>query len=163
MATVTVRDRGAFLLALQATALRFGTHIICFNADMMAGVRHVRSAVFNASRSFKEGNQIANTLEMEALLFAAGSRQCSIASTFGIREGTNQLYICCLPPGKEVWTDLASFLELTEHCDDEPMNAQKTARLMTLFEISETELDTVGRDRIIDLVLERVALLNAIR
>jgi KEOPS complex subunit Cgi121 len=98
---------------------------------------------------------------MEALLFAAGTRQCSVASSFGIHEGENRLYICCTPPCDRVWVALARFLELKDN--DTVMNAQKKARLMTLFEITDQELKAAGPDRLTDLVLERVALLNATR
>jgi len=161
MARCNVPDKALFLDALRETAVKFEVHIICFNADMVAGERHIRSAVFNAMRSFCEGQPIANTLEMEALLFAAGSRQCSIASSFGIHEGENCLYICCIPPCDDVWEALTRSLELNE--EDPVMNAQKKARLMTLFEITDQELDAAGSDRLTDLVLERVALLNATR
>jgi KEOPS complex subunit Cgi121 len=162
VARCTVRDRSDFLETLRTTAGRLGTHIICFNANMIAGERHVRKAVFNAVRSFRQGNPISNTLEMEALLYAAGTRQCAIASSFGIHEGENRIYVCCYPVHNEVWEALSLCLELTEE-NDEEMDPQKQARLVTLFEISDEELETVGKERITDLVLERVALLNAVR
>jgi KEOPS complex subunit Cgi121 len=162
VARCTVHNRSEFLDTLRTTAGRFGTHIVCFNANMIAGERHVRKAVFNAVRSFRQGNPISNTLEMEALLYAAGTRQCAIASTFGIHDGENRIYVCCYPVQNEIWDALSLCLELTEENDDE-MNQQKQAQLVTLFEISDRELETVGKERITDLVLERVALLNAIR
>jgi len=162
MARCTIRDRALFLDVLRETALKFEIHIICFNADMMAGVRHVRKAVFTAARSFNRGDPLANTLEMEALLFAAGSRQCAIASSFGVHEGENRLYVCCFPSCSAVWTTLTPFLELTDD-DSDVMNLQKKARLMALFEITERELEAAGKDRLTDLVLERVALLNVSR
>ena len=59
-----------------------------------------RAAVAQAARAFQEGTNISNTLEMEALLYAAGSRQCNIASSFGIHEGENRIYLCCSPGGR---------------------------------------------------------------
>jgi KEOPS complex subunit Cgi121 len=129
---------------------------------MIAGERHVRKAVFNAVRSFRQGNPISNTLEMEALLYAAGTRQCAIASSFGIHNGENRIYVCCYPAHKGVWEALSLCLELTEE-NEEEMDQQKQERLITLFEISDSELETIGKERITDLVLERVALLNAVR
>jgi len=162
IATCSVESRPAFLKDLRETAQKFGTHIICFNADMMAGISHVQCAVFNAVRSFGEGSPIANTLEMEALLFAAGSRQCSVATSFGIHEGKNNLYICCFPPCKEVWSALPFHAELPEN-DNTTIDPRKKARLMSLFGITKREIDVAGEDQIVDLVIERVALLNTIR
>jgi KEOPS complex subunit Cgi121 len=44
-----------------------------------------------------------------------------------------------------------------ETCDD--MTPDKEARLVSLFSITQEELEVVGRDRIKDLILERIALL----
>ena len=57
-------------------------------------------------RAFETGCMISNTLEMESLLFAAGTRQCSIAASFGIHEGENSVYVCCYPARTSVWTAL---------------------------------------------------------
>ena len=46
---------------------------------------------------------------------------------------------------------------VTETWDE--MNSDKEARLMILFSITQEELDVVGRDRMKDLILERIALL----
>ena len=97
----TIRDLAAFLRDLRAVAADHDTHIICFNADMIAGRVHALSAVARAVRAFEEGDTISNTLEMESLLFAAGSRQCNIAASFGIHEGENRVYICCFPERAE--------------------------------------------------------------
>ena len=41
-----------FLSAIQSIARKNSTHIICFNADNMAGHRHVKAALHYAQRSF---------------------------------------------------------------------------------------------------------------
>jgi KEOPS complex subunit Cgi121 len=43
------------------------------------------------------------------------------------------------------------------------MTPDKEARLMILFGITQEELDMVGRDRMKDLLLERIALLHVNR
>ena len=105
-ATCTVHDLNAFLQDLRSIAADHDTRIICFNADMLAGKVHAMSAVERAVRAFEEGDNISNNLEMESLLFAAGSRQCSIAASFGIHEGENRMYICCYPARAKVWVAL---------------------------------------------------------
>jgi len=159
-----IEDKSHVLKVLQDSARRFDTHIICFNADMIAGRRHVEAAVWHAIRSFEAGEAISNTLEMEALLYAAGSRQCQVAASFGLHEGDNRLWVCCYPLRDEVWSSLEpdmQFLmgEAWMHIDD-----TKRERLMQLFEITPEELDSLQRaDQIVDLVLERVALLRVAR
>ncbi|MFA5332004.1 MAG: KEOPS complex subunit Cgi121, partial [Methanoregula sp.] len=102
-ATAAVKDRKAFLLVLRSVSDRYSTHIICFDADKMAGFRHAEMAVRHACRSFREGTAISKSLEMESLLYAAGTRQCSAAVSFGLHEGTNRLCVCCCPDSPGAW------------------------------------------------------------
>jgi KEOPS complex subunit Cgi121 len=162
-ARCSVRDLISFLRDLRGIAATYDTHIICYNADMIAGRAHALTAVTMAVRAFEEGVTISNTLEMESLLYAAGSRQCNIAATFGIQEGENRVYICCYPARKAVWAALEPlFCFVQENWDS--INAEKRIRLMEIFEISPQEILAAGGDqRLVDLVLERVALLQVMR
>jgi len=162
-ARCTVDDLAAFLRDLRSIATDLDTHIICFNADMIAGRVHAVAAVERAVRAFEEGVNISNNLEMECLLFAAGSRQCSIAASFGIRTGANRVYICCYPAQTGVWEALEPmFCFVKENWDT--IDPEKRARLRETYAISPGEITAAGGDeRIIDLVLERVALLQVIR
>ncbi|MHB8163937.1 MAG: KEOPS complex subunit Cgi121, partial [Methanoregula sp.] len=146
-AIATVIDRAAFLQAIRTIADAHNTHIICFNADMLAGTRHAHTALCHAVRSFTEGTMISNTLEMEALLFAAGSRQCSLAAPFGIHEGENHLYICCYPKCDTVWDALAPVIHVVEDAWS-GIDSQKQAYLMDLFTITREELATTNGDRL---------------
>lgn len=162
-ARCTIHNLAAFLSDLRAAAAANDTCIICFNADMMAGKVHASAAVERAARAFEEGANISNSLEMECLLFAAGSRQCSIASSFGIREGENRVYVCCYPARTRVLAALEPLFRFTEENWDF-ISPEKRVRLMTIFGISQDEIAAAGGDiRIVDLVLERVALLQVTR
>jgi KEOPS complex subunit Cgi121 len=161
-AEFTVQNQEQFLSSLRKTARDFSCSIICFDADNLAGQRHAITAVRHAIRSFRQGSPIANTLEMEALLYAAGTRQCSVASSFGIHEGFNRAYICCCPPCNEVWDALAPLVTVvTENW--EVISKEKRLRLASLFAIPDDELAAAGESRFADLVIERVALLDVFR
>jgi KEOPS complex subunit Cgi121 len=164
-AVCMIADRAAFLETLRTVAALHDTHIICFNADMVAGTAHVRAAVDHAVRSVREGTTISNTLEMEALLYAAGSRQCSIGASFGIHEGENRLWICCYPgPCEEVFAALGPLMQFVSGNSWNAIDPEREKRLMRLFDISNEELQTLGdKGRIVDLVLERVSLLDVLR
>lgn len=162
-ARCTVYKVTDFLRDLRNTAADGNTHIICFNADMMAGSAHALSAVEHAVRAFGAGENISNNLEMECLLYAAGSRQCSVAASFGIQEGENRLYICCYPARPGIWRVLEPVFRFSHESRD-GIDPEKQERLMKFFEISCEEMDAAGGDhRIVDLVLERVALLQVTR
>lgn len=162
-ARCTISDVGDFLHTLRTIAAGCNTHVICFNADMMAGKAHVLAAVRLAVRAFEAGENISNTLEMECLLYAAGSRQCSIAAAFGIHEGENRLSVCCVPEQAGIWIALEPIFCFMQD-DRETINQEKRLQLMRYFEISPEELDAAGGiPRLVDLVLERVALLQVTR
>jgi KEOPS complex subunit Cgi121 len=157
-ARITIDDRNQFLQIIQGIARLHSVHIVCFDSDKMAGRDHAKAAMHHSQRSFFSGKPISNSFEMEALLFAAGTRQCQVAASFGIKEGENTMFVCSYPVNEQVWSDLSRHMHFVdEMCDD--MTPQKEERLASLFNITQEELEVVGRDRIIDLILERIALL----
>lgn len=162
---MTIADLGAFLRQLRDIMCERDTTIICFNAGNMAGMRHAKAALDHALRSFRGGSPISRTLEMEALLYAAGTRQCAeAAETVGIREGENRAYVCCCPPCPGIREALASLMQFVDEDDQEVPDAEQRARLCRLFSISGDEIAAAGgENRLADLVIERVALLDAYR
>jgi KEOPS complex subunit Cgi121 len=157
-----VPDPGRFLHSLRTIASDNSTTIICFNADNMAGRRHAEAALRFALRSWKNGTAISNSLEMEALLYASGSRQCTIASSFGIHKGRNRAYVCACPASGEIWDALGLLVRFVDG-DWEGFDGKKKARLKELFSISDDEIAVTGESRLTDLILERVALLEVYR
>ncbi len=158
-AEVTIQDRTALLGVLREIAKRYTAHIVCFDAEKLAGRAHAEAALQHAHRSFVLGGAISNSFEMEALLYAAGTRQCSAAVSFGLHEGENHLYVCCCPAPEGILRDLAVHMPFGWE-SDEIISPQKAARLAVLFDITPEEIAAVGHNRIRDLVLERVALLD---
>ncbi len=161
-AKMTVNDRDGCLLMIQEIARQHSTHIVCFDADKLAGQEHADTAIRHAQRSILSAKPISNSFEMEALLFAAGSRQCSVAALFGIHEGDNNMFVCSYPAKEDIWMALSHHMHfVAESWDD--WNTEKIARMISLFGITSDELETVGQERIKDLVLERIALLEVYR
>jgi KEOPS complex subunit Cgi121 len=160
-ATVTEGEPAALLAAVRWVAGETGTKIVLFDADRMAGRAHVVSALAHAARSFEHGDPIARTFEMEALLYAAGTRQTRIGRTFGLHEGENRCWIAVTPPDGRAWTLLSGLVRF----EPEPRGTEPAdrRRLCDLFDVTPEELAIVGEDRLEELVLERVALLDANR
>jgi len=158
-----IRDPALFLKDLRAVATAWNSHVICFNADMVAGRIHALAAVAQAARAFEEGHAVSNTFEMESFLFAAGSRQCNVAALFGIHEGENRLFVCCCPEREGIWTALGFLFTLVHESWDD-IDPPKRDRLMRTFGITPEEIAAAGGERrLVDLVLERVALLRVNR
>jgi KEOPS complex subunit Cgi121 len=161
-AEIGIANKASFLQKIQEIADPLGVHLICFDACNCTGSMHVCTAVMRAARSFASGSPIARTFEMEALLYAAGSRQCSIASGFGVHEGKNSLYVCCYPEKPEAWDLVAGIMRLLP-VPDVPPDQAKSRHLMDLFGITEGELSVAGRENLEELILERVAMLDVNR
>lgn len=163
-ATCEIGDRGEFLHRIQKIMRDFQTHIICFDADRLSGINHVRAAVDHAVRSFEREDPISKTVEMEALLYASGSRQTSIGASFGIHNGKNHVYICCFPARSDIWDALGALVHFCESEDPwGTIGHRKRAYLTKLFDITEEELATTIDQDLEGLVLERVALLDVSR
>jgi KEOPS complex subunit Cgi121 len=161
-AKMTVTDRDECLRMIQEIARNHSTRIVCFDAEKLAGREHADAAIRHAQRSILSAKPISNSFEMEALLFAAGTRQCSVASLFGIHKGENKMFVCLYPVKEEVWKALSYHMHfVTETWDN--WSALKIARMISLFGITQDELETVGQERIKDLILERIALLEVCR
>jgi KEOPS complex subunit Cgi121 len=151
-----------FLEKIRAIAAARGTRIVCFNADLMAGRAHAEAAILRALRAVRAGTAISTSLEMEALLYAAGNRQCSAAERFGIHEGENRAYVCLSPPKAAAFGDLSGVMEFVDE-DWEILTDEKQIRLREAFGITPGEIAAAGPGRLRDLVLERVALLEVYR
>ena len=161
-AVVPVGANVAFLRKVRKVADAFRTSIILLDADRLAGREHVEAAIRHARRSWEGGEPIANSFEMEVLLYAAGTRQCQVGSSFGIHPGENRSYIAVCPPAPGVRERLAGLVTFVEE-DWEAIEPAKRERLKALFSITDSEIAVVGEDRFHDLVLERVALLDVYR
>jgi KEOPS complex subunit Cgi121 len=158
----TIEDPARFLIRIREIADACDVHIIFFDAERLAGREHAKTALAHAWRSWTGGEPIANSLEMEALLYAAGTRQCLVASTFGIHRGENRSYIAVCPPRPAVRDLLADLVTFVEE-DWERIDRERQRRLADLFGITPEEIAVVGEARFRELVLERVALLEVYR
>jgi KEOPS complex subunit Cgi121 len=160
--TMEVSDPGAFLETIRLSGERWCTHLIFFNADLMAGRLHALSAVFHAFRAEAEGCMISSRVEMEALLFASGSRQCQTGMRFGLRKGKNNAYLCICPPAAGAYEEILPLVTPSEE-DWDTISPEKSEILAENFGITPAEIEAAGPGRMVELVLERVALLEVYR
>jgi KEOPS complex subunit Cgi121 len=160
--SIEIHDEAAFLETVRSIARSYNTHIIFFDADKMAGKKHVEAALKHAIRAVNGNFCISNSLEMEALLYASGSRQCINGVVFGIHAGHNNSYLCIFPPETEALNKILS-LVTPVHDNWETISPEKAGVLKSLFDITSQELGVTGISRLQELVLERVALLEVYR
>lgn len=159
---VTIPDKEEFLAQLREISRKNTCTVVCLNKKMMAGRMHVETALSHAIRAWEDDQQISRSLEIEILLYAAGTRQTSLIGSFGPTEGDNLCYLCVVPPNPDAVNELLTVMPIC--LDDwEAVTEEKRENLMKFFSITIEELDAVGEERLNDLVCERTALLTVNR
>ena len=154
--TVTVSAVKETIAQINDAADKADSTVVLFDAEKIAGFAHIEAAVAHAKRSFAEGKQIARSLSMEILVYASGQRQCSLASKFGLHDGENKVYVLILDGDEEKAAALVR--EIVSECEPFAPNKEK---LKAEFGITDAEMDAAGENRIEELVIERVALVDA--
>ena len=154
---VSIDNVEEFLHKLKKISIEKNLTIQALDADKIAGEEHIRFAVEKAINSFRTGTAIANDLSKEIMLYAAGTRQINRAVKVGIHKGENNIVIVAVGDAK-----LSGFDEIRPA----PVLAydqSKKETLMKAFGITEKELEAVGEDKLLELVIERVALVDVIK
>jgi len=153
-----IENKEVFLKKIQEISTGKNLVIQAIDADKLAGKEHLTFAIEKAINSFKKGTNIANNLSKEILLYAAGTRQINRAVKIGVHNGWNNIAIVTV--GEMI--DPSAFDEIT------PRNVlqyseSKNSTLMDIFNITEEEIEAVGADKIPELVVERVALVDVMK
>lgn len=153
-----VRDVEGFVEALKAEAAARGLQAQAFDADMVFGEDHLQSAWDHAERAMQRGTNAASDPMVELLLYAAGERQIGRAiEKMGVKEGRGRLVLQVVGDG-----DVEGLLQaLGLRRDDEVV--QGDVAMLPKFGISDAEVATVPAAQVLDLVLERVAMVDLMK
>ncbi|MBU4453980.1 MAG: KEOPS complex subunit Cgi121 [Euryarchaeota archaeon] len=154
---VSIDNVEEFLHKLKKISIENNLTIQALDADKIAGEEHIRFAVEKALNSFRTGTAIANDLSKEIMLYAAGTRQISRAVKLGIHKGENNIVLVAVGDAK-----LSGFDEI-RHEHVLAYNKSKKEALMKAFGITNEELEAAGEEKLPELVLERVALVDVIK
>jgi KEOPS complex subunit Cgi121 len=156
--TLFIEKKEIFLKKIKAISTGKNLAIQAFDADKLAGKEHLIYAIKKAQDSFEKGTNIANDLAKEIMLYTAGTRQINRALKIGVHDGWNNLVIVAV--GDMI--DLSDFDEIAP-LNVLQYNRSKNSALMDIFNITEEEINASGADRIPELVLERVALVDVMK
>ncbi|MCX6677168.1 MAG: KEOPS complex subunit Cgi121 [Methanothrix sp.] len=154
-----IQDRGRLLSAIKDLQSRHGCVVQALDADKIAGERHIRFAVEKALAAFSEQRNIAKDAGMEIMRYASGERQIERALFMRISDRTERIALVLAGSGS---LPDASELSLIIELDGQGCSFCAKAAIEA-FNISSEELRTVGEERIEDLVIERVALVDTYR
>jgi len=156
--TIFIEDIEIFLMKIKEIRKEKDIVILALDADKLAGKTHLMFAIEKAMNSFKTGRNIANDLGKEIMLYAAGTRQINRAMKIGVHNGKNNIVLVAI--GEEI--DPSVFDEITPK-DILQYEGSKNRALMEIFNITDEEIEAVGVDKIPELVLERVALVDVLK
>jgi KEOPS complex subunit Cgi121 len=151
-----VRGKEAFLAALRKAQVESGCVIQAMDASLIVGESHATFAAEKAIRAFSEEKNVAKDLGLEILRYASGKRQISRALTMGVSEETERIALIVVENGTP--PKISDIIEV-----DGEGPCWSRAAVREAFEIGEAEIEAAGEERIPDLVLERVALMDAYR
>jgi len=142
------------LLGQAATMSKAGGSIRLLNVDLVFGMDHVRSAFQKAARAFENGRNVSDSLATETMLYMSGRRQIQEAVELFRLKGDGGEVVCLADVATGKGDELASELSIAE--DDAALTELRT-KDVNKFGVGRTEAGTVPHERIVDLVLERVA------
>ena len=125
-----------------------------FDAGAIFGREHLESAYEHAVRSHERGENLSQDLAVEVVLYAAGQRQIKSAmERVGIREDTIGFAVMLLEDGEPDTVLSGLGLERDDSLLDEGKDPSR-------FGFSDEEIGVLGEDRVKELVLEWVAMLD---
>ncbi len=137
-----------------------------FDAEMVAGWRHLFHAAVNAALATQHGSAVSNSVDVETLLYASCQDQISKAFTLmGLSPHVKNVGVLVISEDSAEAERLAT--EIAEHIgspDDTvlDMTPEKFERLRAVFEVSDEALAAVGGDpyeSLTSLIVEMGALL----
>ena len=156
--TAVVEDTDDFLAQLADVRNEHGVVAQAFDARYVVSPLHIEEAVKKARRSFDRGENVADTLSMEVLLYAAGTRQIDVATRMGLHLGEHDAVF--VVDGDPTAEEEAAETVHEMTYDVEGFTYGDESHLLDFFGLTDEEVDAVGEDRLEHLVLERVALLD---
>ncbi|MDY6779821.1 MAG: KEOPS complex subunit Cgi121, partial [Halobacteria archaeon] len=159
-AEVGFEDVDALLDSVDAVSEEHAVGAQVFDPNYVVSPEHLREASEKAVRSFDREENIADSLGMEILLYAAGTRQIDLATRVGPKEDSEDIVFVLVGGSTDVDDAVDAVLDVEgvspthgiDYCDEE--------RVRDFFGITSDEVDAVGENKLEYLVLERVALLD---
>lgn len=150
-----IDNKERFIEQVKRLCKKYDIEIQVLNASFVCGKEHLVSAVEHALRAFKRGENRAESLANELLLYASGERQIKTAlEKVGIKNCDVQIAVVII--GECRVEELLNDLKLER--DDSVLEWSKEA--LRLFGVGDDEIKAVDECRIQDLILERVALVD---
>ncbi len=141
-----------------------------FDAELVATWQHLYFAVLNALLAFKQKSNISKSVAMETMLYASAQRQIQKAlDLMGVKCSSTDIAVVIMSESFESIHAILSVISDRVGKEPEDMvlkiSKSKMKKIRNSFEINTVEFETVlkkdkGIDTLVDLVIERIALLS---
>jgi KEOPS complex subunit Cgi121 len=163
---VSIPNLSGFLKSIISIASENKVIIQGLNADLIAGERHLHFAVGKALRAIAAGRNIAKDPGIEIMRYASGERQIERSFLIGLHEGENNAVFVLL--GKMDNLALALYaikkLIIEKPCSELlAYSESKRQGILSVFGITDAEIEASGEEHIPELVIERVALADFVK
>jgi tRNA threonylcarbamoyladenosine modification (KEOPS) complex Cgi121 subunit len=165
---VSIKDAEEFVKAARKE-LPKGMWVQFFDAGLVATWQHLYFAVLNALLAFKNEWNISKSAAMETMLYASAQRQIRKAIDFmGVKCAVADVAVVIIGESPESVDALRSAVakRVGKEPDDSVLeiSKKKVQVIREAFGITDAELEAVlekndDKDALVDLVIERVALL----
>ena len=159
--TLRIQNLPSFLKTVNSIASENEVIIQGLNADMFAGQRHLNFAVGKALRAINAGRNIAKNPGIEIMRYAAGERQIDRSFSIGLCEGKNNAVFVLLGEMDHLILASSAIRKMIEEKPCSELLAYSDSKkrgILSLFEITNAEIEASGEESIPELVTERVAL-----
>jgi len=153
--------------------LRKGTRNVSlqvFDANYIAGTKHLLFAALNALNAFEQNQNISQNLEVEILLYASGQRQISKAiDMLGLKQDITEIAVAFVTANKDDVKEIEEEISriVPGKRDDSVLDfrEEKVGRLIEAFGVTDLELEAVSEEgkslweSLVEIAVERTALL----
>jgi KEOPS complex subunit Cgi121 len=166
---VGIKDAEEFVKAARKETPQ-STWVQFFDAELVATWQHLYFAVLNALLAFRSERNISKSVAMEAILYASAQRQISKAiQLIGVKPASANVAVVVVGESSgSVKTVLSAVSKRVGGKPDDAVlevSKEKAWGIREAFGVTETELETVteksnGMEALVDLVIERMALLS---
>lgn len=143
-----------------------GATLQMLRTDLLAGPGHLHAAVKGATRSWRSGRPIARDLAMELLVYASGQRQIQRALELGLRPGLDTYVLVALGMKEPIGEPPGGLLTPLPGDPGDPLayHPGKREAICRYYGITPREIAAAGgEERIPDLVVERVVLVDLLK
>ncbi|MGQ0535234.1 MAG: KEOPS complex subunit Cgi121 [Methanobacteriota archaeon] len=156
-----VEDVAAVLAAVRAVVRETGADVQLMDAGFVATPLQLSSAVHHAARAHEEGRGRSKDLGLEILCYASGCRQIREAvRKAGLRAGCDRIAAVAIgPTPDEALSDLAARLGWRR--DDAVLDGGREA--LRRLGVPDAAMASVPPDRVPELALERVAMMDLVK